>query len=204
MKSLRRITPLVRRTLILLLAGGLAGAALAPAAGAQSTASQKVWASPADPEEEVVTTEGGEEPLEELAPEEHLAKLAENDVAVSQEERAAILASSCRTYTGWRGGKNGFGQFTWKYFQKMGWCYNGFRVTSAYWYVRWGETYLPGWTFRGHKQFVSGGGAGSTHWRRWTQGNFCLVPALGCVQEKNPWLDMTVYGNGGYAFSSGG
>lgn len=203
MKSLRRRIPLVRHALVLLLAAALACLALAPAAGAESTMSQKVSSSPADPDTELATTESVEEPLDAITTEEYLAKLAQNDVIVSAEERAEIMASSCWIWTGYRGGKNRVGQWLWKYFQRMDYCRNGSRITSAHFYTRWAEVYMVGWSFKGHESLVSNGGRGSTQWRKRTQGVFCLVPYLSCIQESHPWVDMTVFGNGARSFSAG-
>ncbi|GGO62692.1 hypothetical protein [Nonomuraea cavernae] len=177
---------------------------LAPAAGAESTTSQKVSSSPADPDTELATTENGEEPLDTIAPEEYLARLAQNGVIVSAEERSRIMASSCWIWTAYRGGKNRVGQWLWKYFQRMDYCRDGSRITSAHWYTRWAEVYMVGWSFKGHESLTSNGGRGSTQWRKRTQGVFCLVPYVSCIQESHPWVDMTVYGNGGSSFSAGG
>ncbi|GGT12250.1 hypothetical protein ACFFV7_49665 [Nonomuraea spiralis] len=203
MRSLRRRIPLVRHAFVVLLAA-LACLTLAPAAGAESRTVQKVSSSPADPDTELATTENGEEPLDSISSEDYLAKLAQNDVIVSAEERTQILASSCWIYTGYRGGKNRVGQWLWKYFQRMDYCRDGSRITSAHFYVRWAEVYMVGWSFKNHESLVSNGGRGSAQWRKRTQGVFCLVPYVSCIQESHPWVDMTVYGNGAKSFSAGG
>ncbi|MFF5247195.1 hypothetical protein ACFY3V_23145 [Streptosporangium sp. NPDC000095] len=202
MKSLRRRVPLVRHAFVLLLVAALTCLTLAPAAGAESTMSQKV--SSADPDTELATVENGEEPLETVSTEDYLAKLAQNEVMVSAEERAQIMASSCWISTVYRGGKNRVGQWLWKYFQRMDYCRDGTRITSAHFYTRWAEVYMVGWSFKGHESLVSNGGRGSTQWRKRTQGVFCLVPYLQCIQESHPWVDLTVFGNGATSSSGGG
>ncbi|MFG3437639.1 hypothetical protein ACGF0J_10390 [Nonomuraea sp. NPDC047897] len=194
----------MRHAFVVLLAAALACLTLAPAAGASSTMSLRVSSSPADPDTELATTENGEEPLDAISSEEYLAKLAQNDVMVSAEERAEIMASSCWIWTGYRGGKNRAGQWLWKYFQRMDYCRDGVRITSAHFYHRWPEVYMVGWTFKNHESLATNGGRGSTQWRKRTQGVFCLVPYLSCIQESHPWVDMTVFGNGAKSFSAGG
>ncbi|NUR86195.1 MAG: hypothetical protein HOY71_19110 [Nonomuraea sp.] len=201
MRSLRRRVPLVRHAFVALLAAALTCSTLAPAAGAES---RTVSSSVTDPDTELATTENVEEPPETLSSEEYLAKLAQNDVIVSAEERTEIMASSCWIYTGYRGGKNRVGQWLWKYFQRMDYCHNGSRITSAHFYTRWAEVYMVGWSFKGNESVVTNGGRGATQWRKRTQGVFCLVPYLSCIQESRPWVDMTVFGNGARSFSAGG
>jgi hypothetical protein len=98
---------------------------------------------------------------------------------------------------------NIFGSKLWAYFQRIDWCGDGYYVTWHQRY-RWGETYWPGWSFKGHiGNSVSGGNW--YHWyTAWTQGHFCLISYLSCVQDRYPWVSMTVYGGGGYTWSTGG
>lgn len=121
---------------------------------------------------------------------------------------AAIIpppgGGSCKALTVWRGGKNALGQFLWKYFQKIEWCYNGSYITAKT-RLRWGEVYFPGWEFKGHIGNYESGGVGYWSYRAWTQGKFSLCPlSLGCIQHVYPWIDMTVYANGNYTWTTGG
>jgi hypothetical protein len=103
-----------------------------------------------------------------------------------------------------RYGKNSLGQKLWSYFQKIDWCYNGSWITSKF-RVRWGEVYFPFWEFKGHIGNSESGGVGYWSYRAWTQGKFALcAPYVGCAQYKYPWIDMTVYANGGWTWSAGG
>jgi hypothetical protein len=126
------------------------------------------------------------------------------DVSVDQlAETEALLASGCWWAQVWRSGKNLFGSTLWKYFQRIEWCSNGSYITSKT-RIRWGETYFPGWSFKGHIGSTTGGGVGYTYYRARTQGHFCLISYFSCVQDAYPWIDMTVYRNGTYSWSTGG
>ena len=62
---------------------------------------------------------------------------------------------------------NIFGMTLGAYFQKIDWCYNGSSITSKS-RNRWGEVYLPGWSFKGHIGSQQSGGVGSWSYRAWT------------------------------------
>ncbi len=90
------------------------------------------------------------------------------------------------------------------YFQEIDWSYDGSHITSDS-RNRWGEVYAPFWTFIGNTGSYEQGGVGYASYRSWTQGQFKFCAGqYGCVDEGDPWLDMTVYGNGGYSGSQGG
>ncbi len=123
----------------------------------------------------------------------------------TNEKEISILGSGCKTFTVKRSGLNALGGELWAYFQKIEWCYNGEKITSKT-RLRWGEVYYPGWQFVGHIGNLEQGGVGQWSYRAWTQGEFklCLGGDIGCIQYRYPWIDMTVYGNGANAYSSGG
>jgi hypothetical protein len=102
-----------------------------------------------------------------------------------------------------RYGKNLLGMTLWSYYQRIEWCSNGSWITS-HTRIRWGEVSMPGWSFKGHIGSTTGGGNGSTFYRARTQGHFCLIQYFSCVQNAYPWIDMTVYRNGTYSYSTGG
>lgn len=115
----------------------------------------------------------------------------------------AAAAVSCKWAQVERYGKNLLGMKLWSYFQKIDWCYNGSTITSRT-RTRWGETHFPGWSWKGHIGSSTSGGVGSTFYRAWTQGHFCLVEYFSCVQNAYPWIDMTVRGNGTWSYTAGG
>ena len=114
-----------------------------------------------------------------------------------------VAAAACRYVTVSRWAENVFGSTLWKYFQRIDWCYNGSSVTSVS-RRRWGETYWPGWSFKGHTGNQTSGGVGWTGYQAWTQGHFCLASYFDCVQDRYPWIDITVWRNGTYNYSTGG
>jgi len=132
---------------------------------------------------------------------------AANGPAPSQvtAERAELLAAAggCWWARVQRWATNIFGSKLWAYFQRIDWCSNGSYITSHS-RTRWGETYWPGWSWKGNIGSTQGGGNGSTFYRSWTQGHFCLISYFSCVQDRYPWIDMTVYRSGGWSWSAGG
>jgi len=114
-----------------------------------------------------------------------------------------VFVAACKWAQVERYGTNIFGMKLWSYFQKIDWCYNGSTITSKT-RTRWGETHFPGWSWKGHIGNSTSGGVGSTYFRAWTQGHFCLVEYFSCVQNAYPWIDMTVRGNGTWSWSAGG
>lgn len=111
--------------------------------------------------------------------------------------------SRCKRVWAARVYRNIFGTVLWRYVQQQAFCYDGRRITSLYDWRRWPEIYAYGWRFKGHiARFVSGR-AGTWHYGTWTQGKFALCAAW-CVREKLPWVDLDVYGNGGWSYKTGG
>ena len=102
-----------------------------------------------------------------------------------------------------RWGSNLLGMTLWTYYQRIEWCSNATQITSVT-RIRWGETSFPGWAFKGHTSSTTSGGVGKTTYRARTHGHFCLAEYFSCVQNKYPWIDMTVNRNGSYSYSAGG
>lgn len=123
----------------------------------------------------------------------------------SDTDGLAAAASTCYTFTKRFDGKNTFGGTLFSYFLKINWCGNGSTITSTPTQSRWGTTYYAYWFFNGHIDWSSSGGYGKTYYQAFTQGSFSFCPPiLGCVQGRYPWIDMTVYPNGGVSGSMGG
>jgi hypothetical protein len=116
---------------------------------------------------------------------------------------AGVFASRCKRVWAARVYRNIFGTVLWKYFQQQAFCYNGVRVTSLYDWRRWPELRAPGWSFKGHIARAVTGRAGSWHYGTWTQGRFRLCWAW-CIEERLPWVDLDVYGNGAWSHRTGG
>ena len=140
------------------------------------------------------TTAAGETPL---VPSRGAGTAVRTDLASS------VFTSRCKRVWAARVYRNAFGTVLWKYFQQQAFCYNGARVTSLYDWRRWAEVRAPGWRFRGHVARAVAGRAGSWHYGTWTQGRFTLCWAW-CVEEKLPWVDLDVYGNGAWSHRTGG
>jgi hypothetical protein len=113
------------------------------------------------------------------------------------------LGSGCKRVWAGRVYRNIFGMALWRYRQQQGFCYNGTRITSLYDWRRWAEVYAAGWDFKGHIGRAITGAAGTWHYGTWTQGKFQLCFQW-CVDTKLPWVDIDVYGNGGWSHRTGG
>jgi hypothetical protein len=113
------------------------------------------------------------------------------------------LGWECKRVWAGRVYRNFVGMVLWRYRQQQGFCYNGSRITSLYDWRRWAEVYAAGWDFKGHIGRATTGGAGTWHYGTWTQGKFSLCWQW-CVDTKLPWVDIDVYGNGGWSHKTGG
>jgi hypothetical protein len=111
--------------------------------------------------------------------------------------------SGCKRVWAARVYRNLFGVALWRYYQQQGFCYNGTTITSLYDWRRWAEVYAPVWDFKGHIGRTTVGRAGTWHYGTWTQGKFRLCAQI-CVETKLPWVDLDVYGNGGWSHKTGG
>lgn len=121
--------------------------------------------------------------------------------------RASELAETglvrCKRVWAARVYRNVFGIVLWKYYQQQAFCYNGSRITSLYDWRRWPHVNAPGWDFKGHIGRTRSGGAGTWHYGTWTQGHFAFCAAW-CAAHLYPWVDLDVYGNGGWSHRTGG
>lgn len=115
----------------------------------------------------------------------------------------AIAAQGCWYVTWSRWASNIFGQRLFTYYQRLDWCGSNGRIYSPS-RTRWPNVSFPGWEFKGHIGTSSRGGSGYSYWRAFTQGSFCLAQYFGCVQNKYPWIDMTVTAYGRVSGSTGG
>lgn len=99
---------------------------------------------------------------------------------------------------------NALGQTLFSYFQKIDWCYDGSKITNTPTRTRWGEVYVPLWSYDGHIGNSESGGINQSSYEAWTQGEFklCAGGDIGCIWHKYPWIDMTVYGDGTHSASS--
>jgi hypothetical protein len=112
-------------------------------------------------------------------------------------------SSRCKRVWAARVLRNIFGTALWRYYQQQGFCYDGIRITSLYDWRRWAEVYVSGWDFVGHVDRRITGRSGTWHYGTWTQGKFRLCFQF-CVDTKLPWVDIDVYGNGGWSHKTGG
>ncbi len=85
------------------------------------------------------------------------------------------------------------------YYEEMYWCENGTNITYHAQHA-WGVAEAPGWNWEGNTSTSSAGGSGSSFFRYFAQGKFCFISYLGCVEQWTPWIQITVYGNGGYGW----
>jgi len=120
-------------------------------------------------------------------------------VKIEKSKSLSTLSTGSRRATMTFEAKNVIGMTLWKYTQQIDWCYDGSKVTSKF-RTRYGTVYMPFWKFNGHIGNQEQGGEGQWSYRAWTQGEFslCLGGNIGCIQHVYPWIDMTVYGNGGW------
>jgi hypothetical protein len=121
----------------------------------------------------------------------------------ASQDRIAAAAAGC-WYSEWsRRFNNVFGMRLATYYLRLDWCSNSTRITSSS-HRRWGETSMPGWSFEKHIGRQVTGGNGSTFYRVWSQGHFCLVKYFSCVQNWYPWIEMTATPGGGITGRQGG
>ncbi|SEH03540.1 hypothetical protein SAMN05444920_13843 [Nonomuraea solani] len=116
-----------------------------------------------------------------------------------------VPAIKCRAYTTTKTAKNNFGSTMFKFHQKVTWCYNGKKITSAS-SKAWADSLAAGWNYKGLQSTETSGGAGKSSYTAWRQGKFCLVvPGTGerCISEKRPWIEQKVTKTGGHSSSTG-
>ncbi len=145
--------------------------------------------------------------FEKLSPQEQAAvvealKVKEIKINTS-EEGVSVATITCNSPRVELDGYGAIGK-VWAYFQQIDRCYDGSKLTEVT-RTRWGEVYYPFWTFAGHIGNTESGGVGQSSYRAWTQGQFkYCISSYGCIQEKDPWIDQIVYGNGNYWWNYGG
>ncbi|NUP01799.1 MAG: hypothetical protein HOV97_09145 [Nonomuraea sp.] len=116
-----------------------------------------------------------------------------------------VPATKCKTYETTKTAKNVFGSTLFKFHQKVTWCYNGSKITSAS-SKAWADSLASGWRYKGVQSTETSGGAGKASYTAWRQSMFCLtVPGTGerCISEKRPWIEQKVTKTGGTSSSSG-
>jgi len=99
---------------------------------------------------------------------------------------------------------NWLGMSLWTYIQQISRCYDGSILTEAS-RTRSGAAFVPYWQFAEHIDSTESAGAGQSSYRAYTQGKFtnCLYGV--CTgDERYPYIDMIVYGNGNFWSNSGG
>ncbi|WP_431926271.1 hypothetical protein [Nonomuraea jabiensis] len=136
---------------------------------------------------------------------------SEEDVISSKETTmpdttgTGVPAIKCKTYQTTKTAKNAFGSTLFKFHQKVTWCYNGTKITSAS-SKAWADSLASGWSYKGIQSTETSGGAGKASYTAWRQSKFCLtVPGTGerCISEKRPWIEQKVTKTGGASSSSG-
>lgn len=155
-------------------------------------------------EASVATVETGVSATTSVSAADYTSALASAGTTLSTEQQASLASLSCWTWTVWRYAKNLIGSTLWKYFQKIYWCRNGYRVYYPSVQRRWGEVYWPGWSYKGVISRWSYGGSGYTYWQVGSQAHFCLIQYFSCVQNRYPWVEQIVRGNGYNTYTTGG
>jgi hypothetical protein len=118
---------------------------------------------------------------------------------------AVALATSCWTFTKTLNAKDLLGWTMWSYSQKIDWCGAGGRISGTPARTRWATIYHAYWFFNGHIDSSTSGGNGNTYYQAFTQGSISnCFPFIGCVQNRLPYVDMTVFPNGSVTGSMGG
>lgn len=144
-----------------------------------------------------------------LSPEEKAAIIEAGKVSkistnvIMNEKEVSIAGITCNsprvvvTAYGYIGNK------LWSYIQQIDRCFDGSKITQVS-RIRLGQSYMPTWQFVGHIDSTVSGGVGESYYRSYTQGKFTNCITNLCFDEKNPYVDMIVYGNGGFWKNSGG
>jgi len=86
------------------------------------------------------------------------------------------------------------------YYQRIIWYWNGVTITSVQ-ANQWPDVYLPPWTFAGD-EVNQWGGSGYTYFRSRADAVFQFKIGEYVIMEEYPWIDMTVYGDGSYTYST--
>jgi hypothetical protein len=110
---------------------------------------------------------------------------------------------TCWSWTPYARAKSLVGLTVWQYNQEVYWCGNGRTITYRAPAHDYPTHVAVGWEFKGNGTYWNHGGAGSSYWEHWNQGHFCLASYFGCLQNKYPWIDSTVYANGAGHYTYG-
>jgi hypothetical protein len=130
-------------------------------------------------------------------------------VAVGQEaSRRATVArkgrARCQAWRFERYGKSAVGIKLWSYYLNVHWCYRRGRITEAS-ADAYPETHVPLWSFNKQLAFRQRGGKRKSSYRVFAQGQFQLcITKLGCIQDRDPWINVTARGNGTHDYDTGG
>ena len=118
----------------------------------------------------------------------------------------------CKTVWARRNFKNWFGVWLWRYTQQVTFCWNGAVVTYFY-RDRWGEVHnilgFSPWNYQGHiatncqYEHCYPGRWGDWAEGAWTQGKFSACAGSVCSYHY-PFVNIVVYGNGGWNWSTSG
>ena len=126
----------------------------------------------------------------------------ESSTTLAEPEASILGIGFCSSVTETVDAYSYLGAHLWTYGQTIDWCWDNDTVTDKSRF-RWGHTHDPFWNFNGHIDSFESGGVGQWSYRAYTQGSFQLcVPGAGCTGGENPWVDMTVYGNGNHTEQS--
>jgi hypothetical protein len=117
----------------------------------------------------------------------------------------ALAASTCWQFTKTFIKKSIIGVHLFGYAMTTNWCASGGKITSKQTPTRRVYVYAAFWAFVQHLELTQQGGVGSTYWRAYTQGYFRLCfPFEACVQHAYPWINLTMYPDGGVFGTMGG
>ena len=85
----------------------------------------------------------------------------------------------------------------WRYAQRVEWCGDGSRIVGTPTQKRSWDTLAPFWTFERY-HYASEGGGGVYPYHVFSQAKFrlCVVLRALCIDDDDPSLGMTVFGNG--------
>ena len=93
----------------------------------------------------------------------------------------------------------------WRFIANVSWCYStgkNPRITSVTW-GQSGQTFIPGWSYRGVSGDIRSGGVNQTYAYRRVTGQFELCVPF-CVSSDFPWIAFTVRNNGTSTVDWGG
>lgn len=128
-----------------------------------------------------------------------------------QQERASstkgtvttLTSDPCLTYTYGVNGTTLSGTLAYSWAEKVGWCYNGTKVT--YYSVQYIPQTSAGWSYAGIDSKTEKLSSDSSFFQANSTAKFgyaCILPnGGGCAYYRFPWVNVVVYGNGTYGGS---